>query len=118
MISIYLKRIIKQHFILGAFMFATAPLFIGAMAVFIHFSNAPGNNIIMYLDLYRDRSVLGSIHDLYQFILLGFVLVLANYFIVKELISKNAFLANVMASGTLMLSILILIAVNGIIHLN
>lgn len=118
MTRVVLKKFIRSHFRLVVFILSLALIVISALSVFIHFAPANGSSIIIYFDLYRDRSVLGSVGDLNRFIFLGIVLVTINYFIIRELTHKNVFLANVMALGTLILSLLILIAVGGIIHIN
>lgn len=116
--NIFWKELTKRYFIFGAFGTALIILSIAALVAYLHFTAASGNTIIIHLDFYRDRSVVGDMGDLYRFIFVGLVLISINFFIAKELILKNAYLSRIVAGGSLILAILILIAVGSIIGIN
>ena len=118
MIIHLLKKKAFEYFLLSAFLLSIIFLIISGIETYLYFPSISGNNIIIYLDLYRDRSVSGNISDLYQFISLGFILIFTNYIISKELSSKRVILANIIAVVSVVLSGLILIAISGIIHIN
>lgn len=118
MIIPLLKKKIAEHHILTSFLLSIVFLIISAISTYLHFPASSENNIILYLDLYRDTSVLGNVSSLYQFVSLGFVLILVNFLISRELASKRAILASFISIISIVLSILILIAIGGIIHLN
>lgn len=116
--NIYWNKLIEYYFIPIAFGASLLLIGIALALTYLHFTGINIDTIIIYLDFYRDRSVLGSIGDLYQFITIGLVLVVINFLIATELIKKNIYLAHVVATGTLALAILILIAIGSIIRIN
>ncbi|MDP1689273.1 MAG: hypothetical protein Q8L47_04065 [bacterium] len=118
MIIKLLKKKARENFVLGFFLLSLIILIVSAIVTYLYFPSISGNNIIIYLDLYRDRSVSGSVRDIYQFISLGFVLICTNLLISRELSSKQTILASFVSVVSVILSILILIAIGGIIHIN
>lgn len=112
------KELVRYLYILGAFGVSLLLIGIALALTHLHFTGINVDTIIIYLDFYRNRTVLRNTSDLYQFITIGLALVIINFFIVIELIKKNIYLAHVVAIGTLILSILILITVGGIIRIN
>ena len=118
MVKEYLKKIIKEHFILISFIVAILFVIASASMVYVHFTTSPTSDITISLNILQNKLIRGTITDLYKFILLSFILIITNFFIARELESRNDYLTKVMTIGSVFLGVLILIAVNAILKVN
>ena len=74
--------------------------------------------LVLHFDAFRGADFFGKPSDVFDILMVGLIVCVINAFLAERLYTRERFLSYVLAFGTVLLSLLILIAVGVIISIN
>ena len=92
-------------------------ILISLALVYVYFANID-RSLIIHLDSYHNLTYLGDKNDVLRIVFIGWLLVLLNIFLIRIIEKNYSLIAKILAWGTVLLSLLILVVIGGIILTN
>ena len=109
--------ILKDKYLVFSFAAVAIILLISASMTYLNFAGNR-NLLVIHFDSYKGIDFFGDNQDVLDIIVTGFIIFLINMALAKAFYFRERFLSYALATATVILAVLILIAVNGIISIN
>lgn len=109
--------VLKDKFVVIPFVAAAFILLISFSIAYINFVDYRGLLIVHY-DAFRGPDFFGNKSEIFGILAIGLAVILINGFLADELYWRERFLTYFLSFGTIVFSLLILMAIIGIISIN